>query len=261
VLSDGWSFGTRPELHVVEFGDVVDDLRLKTQPKLWQLTLKRLMYRAADLVAHDVKAQVLVTGEALGQVSSQTLRNLAAIDGASELPVFRPLIGYDKMDIIELARRIGTEEISAKVKEYCAIAPGNPATGATRQETEEQEKYLDGSLLEQAVRQRRVLDLKSLRGADLVAGYLFTDEVPREAVVLDLRPESDWVDWHYPGSVNRESWELTANPNQLDRDRTYVVHCGQGTQAALVAEVLQRAGIEAYAYRGGTRALKRDMQG
>ncbi len=261
VLADDWSFGTRPVLHVIEFGDLLDDLRTQTRPKLWQLVLKRLMYRAAERVAREVRAQVIVTGEALGQVSSQTLSNLAAIDGASHLPVFRPLIGFDKMDIIDLARRIGTFEISAKVKEYCAIAPGNPATSATALETEAEERKVDGSVFTRAIEDRRTLDLRSLHGADLVAGYLFTEEIPPGAVVLDLRPEDERAEWHYPGSVNRESWEVTANPAVLDRDATYVVHCGRGMQAAQVAEALQRAGIEAYAYRGGTRALRRDAEG
>ena len=73
------------------------------------------------------KAEAIITGEAVGQVSSQTLTNLRAIEPASDLPVFRPLLGFDKMDIIELSRRIGTFDISSKVREYCAIAPGKPA--------------------------------------------------------------------------------------------------------------------------------------
>src|SRR5690606_12565058 len=135
VLADDWSYGTRPRLHVIDFGPVLDDLRAKSRPRYWQVVLKRLMYRAGDHVAQEARAQGLVTGEAIGQVSSQTLVNLAAIDRASSLPVFRPLIGFDKMDIVELSRRLGTFELSSKVQEYCAIAPGNPATAASVRET------------------------------------------------------------------------------------------------------------------------------
>ncbi len=261
ILADDWSFGTRPALHVVDFGAVLDELRERTPPRLWQLVLKRMMYQAADHVARELKAQVLVTGEALGQVSSQTLANLAAIDDASGLPVFRPLIGFDKSDIIDITRRIGTFDVSAKVKEYCAIAPGNPATSATREETERATARVDRAVLARALNERRVLDLRTLHGADLVIDYLFTDRIPAGAVVVDLRPEEDWREWHYPGSVNRESWEVAANPGTLDRDATYVLHCGQGLQAVQVAETLQREGFEAYAFRGGTGALRRNLEG
>jgi tRNA uracil 4-sulfurtransferase len=261
VLADRWSYGTRPRLHAIDFGPVLDDLRTHSEPRFWQLVLKRLMYGAAVRVAEETRAQVIVTGEAIGQVSSQTLANLAAIDRASRLPVFRPLIGFDKMDIIELNRRIGTFEISANVKEYCAIAPGNPVTNATARETERQEENLDPGILMGAVERRRILDLRSLRPADLVLGYLFTDTVPPDSVVVDLRTETEWEEWHYPGSLNRPSWELAAHPRSLDQDRRYVLYCDQGIQAAQVAEAMQRAGIEAYAYRGGTVALRRKVEG
>lgn len=256
ILADDWSYGTRPKLHIIDFGPVLDELRAKSDPRLWQLTLKRLMYRSAEQVAQESRSHVIVTGEALGQVSSQTLANLVAIDGASSIPIFRPLIGFDKMEIVEIARRIGTFETSSKVKEYCAIAPGNPATSASPRETEVDERKLDPSVLARALDSRRILDLHEVRGADLVLAYLFTDEVPEDAVVLDVRSENEWEEWRYPGSIHRESWELLSNPD-LDRDRTYVVHCEQGIQAAQVAEMLQRAGIEAYAYRGGTSALRK----
>jgi tRNA uracil 4-sulfurtransferase len=257
ILADDWSYGTRPSLHVVDFGKVLDDLRASSQPRYWQLVLKRLMYRTADRIAREVRAQAIITGEAIGQVSSQTLSNLAAIDRASGLPVFRPLLGFDKGDIVDASRRIGTFDISAKVKEYCAIAPGNPVTSATPHETEVEEKKLDPAVLRTAVEGRHVLDLRGLREADLAIGYLFTDDVPDDAVVLDIRSEPEWEAWHYPGSMHRPSWELTANPRSVDRDRTYVLYCDQGMQAAHVAEVMQREGIEAYAFRGGTAELRR----
>ena len=257
VLADQWSYGTNPRLHVIDFGPVLDELREKTQPKYWQLVLKRLMYRAADRVAEELRGQAIVTGEAIGQVSSQTLSNLAAIDRSSRIPVFRPLIGFDKMDIIELSRRIGTFDISSKVKEYCAIAPGNPATSAKPRETEEQEERMDASVLRNAIETRRVLDVRRLQAADLVLSYLFTEKVPDDAVVIDLRGEPEWEAWHYPGATHRESWEITANPRSLDKARKYVLYCDQGIQSAQVAERMQREGYEAYAFRGGSAELRR----
>ena len=257
VLADQWSYGTRPTLHVIDFGPVLDDLRANTQPRFWQLVLKRLMYRAGELVARESRAAALVTGEAIGQVSSQTLANLAAIDRAAEIPVFRPLIGFDKSDIIATSRRIGTEELSANVQEYCAIAPGNPVTNATPREAEAEDAKLDASVLRRAVSDRRTIDLRDLHSADLVAGYLFTDNVPAGAQIVDLRTEDEWENWHYPGAVNRQMWELDRDPRALGREGTFVLYCEHGQQAALVAEKMQQAGVEAYAFRGGTAALRK----
>lgn len=260
ILADDWSYGSRPSLHVVDFSEVLDDLRASADPRYWQIVLKRLMYSAATQVASEIRAQVIITGEAIGQVSSQTLSNLVAIDGASPIPVFRPLLGFDKMEIVALARRIGTFEVSSKVKEYCAISSVNPVTNATARQTEMEEAKLDREILDRAHAGRRVLDLKGLQSSDLILNYIFTDEVPENAVILDLRGDREWEEWHYPGSERRDSWEITANPSGLDRNRTYVVHCDQGAQAVQVAEVLQREGIEAYAYRGGTGAIRRHLR-
>lgn len=80
---------------------------------------KRQMIRSAGLVAEEVKAHALVTGDSLGQVASQTLENIRAIYDVSTLPLLSPLIGFDKEEIIQLARKIGTYEIS--IEEYCDI--------------------------------------------------------------------------------------------------------------------------------------------
>lgn len=256
VLADNWSYGTRPRLHVVDFGPVLDALRAGSQPKYWQVVLKRLMYRAADHIAREVGAGALVTGEALGQVSSQTLANLAAIDGASRTVVFRPLLGFDKAEIVDRARRIGTFEISARVKEYCAIAPGNPVTHASAEAAASEEATVDPTPLARAVSERKVIDLQTLNTADLVDAYLYTDELPEDAVVIDVRAPGEGDPWQYPGALRGSSWDIARKIREMDPERTYVLYCDAGLQAVLLAEQMQRAGLDAFAFRGGTRALK-----
>ena len=256
ILSDRWSYGTRPRLHVIDFGPPVDELRRTAQPKYWQLVLKRLMYRAAARVAREVGALGIITGESIGQVSSQTLANLGAIEGAVDLPVFRPLVGFDKGDIVDLTRRIGTYELSSKVKEYCAIAPGNPVTSATPGAAAREEARMELDVLRTAVEERRVIKLHSLTTADIVDSYLLIDRIPDGALVLDVRTEGEWEEWHYPGARRVDPWALAGKPKELDPDGKYVLYCDAGLQAAVIAEGLQRVGIEAYAYRGGTKAIR-----
>jgi tRNA uracil 4-sulfurtransferase len=257
VLADDWSYGTRPRLHVVDFAEPLRELRARSRERFWQVVLKRLMYRAATMVGQELGADAIVTGEAVGQVSSQTLPNLRAIEPAADLPVFRPLIGFDKEEIIERARFIGTAGLSEQVKEYCAIAPGRPVTAASVEAVEREESGIDPTVLERAVAGRRVLDLRALTPADLVAPYLFIDQVPDDAIVLDCRPEAQYRTWHLPGAQHRDEFELLRRFGKLDRDRRYVLYCGHGIQTAHIAEKMQQAGYEAYSFRGGVGGLRK----
>ena len=257
VLADDWSFGERPRMHVVDFGPLVDDLRSKVTPRYWQVVLKRLMYRAAEAVAAELDADAIVTGEALGQVSSQTLGNLRAIDQVATLPVFRPLVGYDKLDIIKLAEHVGTSALSARVHEYCAILPDRPVTNARVAAVVEEESRVDLGRLAEAVGSRRVLDLRALKPADLVEPYVFIDHVPEGASVIDCRPKHQYAAWHYPGARHATAQEVAERARELEKERTYVLYCEVGVLTAPVAELLQRLGYQVYSFRGGTRALLR----
>ncbi|GAA3215191.1 hypothetical protein GCM10020256_16590 [Streptomyces thermocoprophilus] len=100
--------------------------------RLQVVAQRRLMVRTASELAARTGAQALVTGDSLGQVASQTLANMAAVDEAAALPILRPLIGWEKQEIIDEARRIGTAEISVLPDEDCCqlLAPPRATTRA-----------------------------------------------------------------------------------------------------------------------------------
>jgi tRNA uracil 4-sulfurtransferase len=258
ILSDQWSYGTRPRLYALDYEAPLAALRAERgpDPRFWQLLLKRLMYRSAERIAEEIGAAAIITGESIGQVSSQTLANLAVIERSVETPVLRPLIGLDKTEIIDISRVIGTYGHSASVQEHCAISPAKPVTAARLNATEREEAKVDLSSLETADGGRKELDLRALGTADLVEPYLFTEEVPEGATVIDLQPESEDA-WRYPGAEHRQIWDLLGSFRRLQKDRPYLLYCGHGLQAAQVAERMQSEGFEAYAFRGGTRGLRR----
>lgn len=256
VLADGWSWGTHPRLHVVDFAEPVRELRETVRQSYWQLVLKRLMYRAATQIGQSLGANAIITGEAIGQVSSQTLSNLRAIEPAADLPVLRPLLGFDKEEIIARARDIGTATLSGRVREYCAIAPGRPVTASSPEKVASAEAAMDPAILDRVIAARRVIDLRGLQPADLVAPYLFTTDIPSDAIVFDCRPLAHYRAWHLPGAIHRDEWELHRSIPDLDKDRTYILYCGYGIQSAYLAEQMQRHGIEAHSFRGGVAALR-----
>lgn len=125
--------GTDAALVVVDFEHAAAQIPHRVAPRDRQMALKATMYLAAAQVAgedRDIKA--LVTGESLGQVSTQTLDNLAALDRLVAAPVLRPLVGLGKDEIRERAERIGTYELSARTRELCDISGGAKVSVATR---------------------------------------------------------------------------------------------------------------------------------
>ncbi|WP_137815643.1 tRNA uracil 4-sulfurtransferase ThiI [Gandjariella thermophila] len=117
-------------LHVVPIGNAQRSLATAGAGEVQIVAQRRLMIRTAEALARRLRAQALVTGDSLGQVSSQTLSNLATIEQASSLPLLRPLIGWDKEEIIAEARRIGTGDISVLPDEDCCalLTPPRVAT-------------------------------------------------------------------------------------------------------------------------------------
>ncbi len=119
-------------LYVVPFGECQREISLKAPQSLRVIMYRRLMFEVAQKVAELEGAKALVTGESLGQVASQTLENITATNDVATIPVFRPLIGTDKIEIIDRAQQIGTYEISAQTAPDCCtlFMPRRPETHA-----------------------------------------------------------------------------------------------------------------------------------
>lgn len=133
------------DLHVVGFTEVQKELRAHGPAELAVVLYRRMMMRAASRIAARRRARALVTGENLGQVASQTLDNLSVIEDAATLPVLRPLITFDKAEIIAKAQAIGTYELSILPYDDCCslFVPKHPATHARLGEVRAAEDGLD----------------------------------------------------------------------------------------------------------------------
>ncbi|MBF0360064.1 MAG: tRNA 4-thiouridine(8) synthase ThiI [Oligoflexia bacterium] len=105
-------YQSRSILYVVPFGDIQGSIAKICKPEYRTMLFRRYMIECATILAREIEAEALVTGDSIGQVASQTLSNLALIDRGSEISIFRPLIGFNKLEIINLARKIGTFDIS-----------------------------------------------------------------------------------------------------------------------------------------------------
>lgn len=124
--------GCIARVYVVPFGDYQREIALSAPPELRVILYRRLMFRVAERIAFYEHAKAIVTGESLGQVASQTLDNIRATNDAVSLPVFRPLIGSDKLEIIAQSQQLGTFSISSQDAPDCCtlFMPRNPETHA-----------------------------------------------------------------------------------------------------------------------------------
>jgi thiamine biosynthesis protein ThiI len=146
----------RSRLLLVPFGKVQQAIVAGCPAPLRVVLYRRFMVRIAEALGARRGTKALVTGESLGQVASQTLDNLAVIDQAASGPVLRPLVGMDKEEITQQARRIGTYEVSTLPDQDCCqlFVPSSPATAARLDEIRQAERALDGrALVEAAVRE------------------------------------------------------------------------------------------------------------
>ncbi|HEY2922230.1 MAG TPA: tRNA uracil 4-sulfurtransferase ThiI [Candidatus Binatia bacterium] len=128
-------------LYLVPFGEIQRQVVASVARPLRVILYRRMMLRIAEAIARKEKAKALVTGESLGQVASQTLDNMVVVQQAARLPVLRPLVGMDKQEIIDQARRIGTFEISSIPDQDCCqlFVPKHPATKARFTDVEDDE--------------------------------------------------------------------------------------------------------------------------
>lgn len=138
-----FQFGSK--LYSVPFSAIQKEILLKTPAKLRVILYRRFMFRIARKIAEKEKAKAIITGESVGQVASQTLENIRVIEESMDLPVLRPLIGFDKEEIIKKAREIGTFEISILPHQDCCslFVPKHPETKAKLRDVLKAEEKLE----------------------------------------------------------------------------------------------------------------------
>ena len=231
----------------VPFEEVVGEILQKVDNSHMGVVLKRMMLRAASRLAEELHIDALVTGEAISQVSSQTLPNLSVIDAVTDTLVLRPLIASHKQEIIDTAERIGTAEFAKNMPEYCGVISVNPTTRAKRGRVEHEETHFDMAVLERALERVRKVTIDKV--IDELGEDLQIEEV-REAlpgqIVLDIRHPDVAEDQplELPG-IEVQALPFYAVNNRfkaLDANRQYLLYCDKGVMSRLHAHHLLSEG-------------------
>lgn len=255
TLCDRWAFGYTPWLHVVDLRPMIAEMRAHVDGSYWQLLLKRLMMLGAEQLAEDKGYPALITGESCGQVSSQTLANMAAITAPLRTAVLRPLVGMNKEQIIDQSRQIKTFDICRKIPEFCALDGGPPIVDGSADKLDAQQQRVDIELLTELVQRRQLSKVEEWSADD--APSVQIDKIPDGAMILDLRGEVDFERWSFDGAVNMPLERAMDQVGLLPKEPAYVLYCEVGLKSAFLAESMLRMGYEAYSFSGGVSKLKK----
>lgn len=234
----------------VPFDPVVTEILEKIDNGQMGVILKRMMMRTAARVAEKMGIQALVTGEAMGQVSSQTLTNLNVIDRCTEQLILRPLIAMDKQDIINLSRKIGTEDFSKSIPEYCGVISQKPTVKAVLSKIEAEEQKFSDDLIERVLETAEIIDIREIATSmdTKITETETVGDVNSNEVIIDVRaPEEEEKD-----PLKIEGIEIKTIPffklgtqfADLDKAKTYLLYCDRGVMSKLQALYLQEQGYE-----------------
>lgn len=162
-------FGGKVRLHIIPFTEIQQIIQQNVPENVTMTSTRRMMMKISDLVRKEIDAKVLVTGENLGQVASQTLESLAAINDVTTTPILRPLITYDKLEIIDIAQKIGTYETSIRPYEDCCtvFTPASPKTKPKIDKMNYYESFTDfDEMIERAIQNREIHDFPRKKEVD-----------------------------------------------------------------------------------------------
>lgn len=252
-LWDKYSSSHRTLFITIPFEEVIAEILTKVDHTQMGVILKRMMLRVASQVADEFNAPALVTGEVVGQVSSQTLTNLKVIDNVCDNFVMRPLIVMDKPDIISLSREIGTEEFAAVMPEYCGVISNKPTTRAKLKKVELEESRFNFDILDKAFESRKVENIDEIYQSSTNLENVEIVKLPnKEDIIIDIR---------HPHELALSPLVLNANQvisipffklqtsNEIETSKNYLLYCDKGIMSQLQAEELMAKGFNVKIYQ------------
>jgi thiamine biosynthesis protein ThiI len=234
----------------VPFEGVVEEILDNVEDRYMGVILKRMMMRAANQVCDKIKLDSFVTGEALSQVSSQTMMNLRLIDDVADRLVIRPLAVTDKNDIVNLARQIGAASFVERIPEYCGVISKKPNAACKRNAVEEAEATFNLDALNLALEQAKVepIDKMVWQPTLEMEATLNQSLDEKTAVVIDVRhpheAELAPLGERLHEVISIPFYSLNRQFENLDQSKEYLLYCDKGVMSKMHALHLADAGFK-----------------
>ncbi|MFG1519774.1 MAG: THUMP domain-containing protein [Thermoplasmataceae archaeon] len=240
---DRWCNGYDPYIHIIDGSLIVQSLNDKQLFTYPNISFKKILYRLAEKICSNSGSYGIVTGESIGQVSSQTVENLYSLSVSIKVPVLRPLLGMDKDEITVRCRDIGALP-SESLGEFCSIFARHPITRIKPEQ-------LDHDVVSDQMVNSIISTETVIRGSEikqyhdrLVSDHSAGTVIESPDFIIDLRNKEDYNKWHYPGAISLDFSELASFSSE-NPGKKYILYCGKGLQSAAGAVMLSKLGNEA----------------
>ena len=226
----------------INFEEIIKELIEKINPRFRAILLKRLMLKTASMFEKRWY-YAIVKWDSLWQVSSQTLKNMFVIDKASSILTLRPLIWFDKQEIVDISREIWTYDYACSMPEYCGVVSNNPATWAKLEDIEKEEEKIDISIIERCFENRKIekvenmLDLLSKESSNIE----IKDEISKNELIIDLR-EKEKIERNplkIENKIEIPFFKINSEFKNLDQDKEYLFYCDKWVLSNLHALYLK----------------------
>ncbi|MCX8185416.1 MAG: THUMP domain-containing protein [Sulfolobales archaeon] len=244
-----------PVLIVVNFVPILLEIRERVSSRLRQIALRVLMHEVGQVIAEKHGYDALITGESVGQTSSQTLRNLRVVDYLVKprVALLRPLSGMDKEEIISKIRGLGLYDYVVKVEEVCRISEGPVETRAQVEDVEKAIALVSRDTVNSVIANAKIYRATEVSSDSLlreIGADVEVDEVPEGWVLVDIRSRERYLSAHIPRAIHISELEL--NPQV-----PVVLYCDYGSASLLAAIEMRKTGVKAYSLRGGFTGYRR----
>ncbi len=239
----------RVKFFAIPFEAVVGEILENVNKHLMGVVLKRMMMRAASQIAKRIGAKAIVTGESVGQVSSQTVTNLSVISECCDAMIFRPLIVSDKQDIIDECRLIGTAEIAESMPEYCGVISQKPATHAKLQDVIEAEQNFNFKILDEAIENAVCTDIREIgeKSREQVQEVDSVNIASENDVIIDIRSkdeaEEEPLEEQGAPILSIPFYKIATTFGDLDQTKQYLLYCKNGVMSRIQALFLKDKGF------------------
>ena len=240
-----WSkFGSshRVTFTTIPFEDVVTEIFKSVSEPYMGIMLKRLMLQVSERIADEMKIDALITGESVAQVSSQTLRNLALIDQVTKKLVLRPLSMVSKPDIIQIAKKIGTQRFAESMPEYCGVISKNPVTHGNYERSAVEARRFDYSVLDEAISNAIKVNVDQMDENINEIGQMevISDLTNTNYTVIDIRQSDDCIETCCE-TLKIPFYKLKNEFKKLPQDKEYLFYCEKGILSQLHGQFLRDA--------------------
>ncbi len=241
-LIDKYSTGYDPTIFIIDGTSLITKILRNPDQKYTNLIFKEMLYLYAEKLCRIHDYDAIVTGESIGQVSSQIPLNLKSLSLDISFPIFRPLIGFDKEETIEYSKIHGLYR-NDSIGEFCSLFSRNPGINIRPGELK---KAMEDFNIDEYFK-----EIITLKGSN-IENYLSTiktgkvHEIDENMIAVDLRESTDYDKWHVPGAININVRDIDGFMSKAEKDRKYLFYCKKGLNSAYAVSMMVSEGFNAY---------------